>query len=94
VVPWQGVRLQFGSSTIDRFEPCDVLLIEQATMVAIGPRPASVSATHMSAFAGKADMGFCTAEVRLTQSGHVRREDRRDGAGQGNRGPRIEFGPR
>ena len=31
----------------------------------------TLSALHMSAFGGKADMAFCTANVRfMTQSGH------------------------
>src|SRR5262249_58885534 len=33
------------------------------------------SALHMSAFAGKADMAFCVANLLLSQSGHRRSRD-------------------
>ena len=35
------------------------------TMSAFGTKRTSVSALHMSAFGGKADMPFCTANVCL-----------------------------
>jgi ABC-type uncharacterized transport system substrate-binding protein len=34
-------------------------------MSAIGPKPTSQVAPHMSAFGGKADMAYCSANVRL-----------------------------
>jgi len=33
-------------------------------MSAIGPKQTSASALHMSAFGGKADMAYCSANVR------------------------------
>ena len=36
----------------------------KAEMSAIGTKRTSASALHMSAFGGKADMAFCTANVR------------------------------
>jgi hypothetical protein len=34
-------------------------------MSAIGPKQTSLAAPHMSAFGGKADMAYCSANVRL-----------------------------
>jgi len=34
-------------------------------MSAIGPKRTSLVALHMSAFGGKADMAYCSANVRL-----------------------------
>jgi hypothetical protein len=41
------------------------LWVALAGMSAIGTKQTSPSALHMSAFGGKADMPFCTANVRL-----------------------------